>query len=95
MERELVTEQQMLDILNQEIQTLSECDGTEILGNLVPLENVLSGCNWELEYPWRLRFQNGPDRECSRRIELVLEHPYRQYSIEWTHPEGARPGSSE
>ena len=55
MERELVTEQQLLELLNKEIQRLPDCDGTEILGDLSPLENGPSGRNWELNDPPRLR----------------------------------------
>ena len=83
MERELVTEQRLLDILNEKIQRRPDCDGTKILGDLSPLENGPSGRNWELDDPPRLRFENGQDQLCNEHIRQVLMYAYLVYNIEW------------
>ena len=82
MERELVTEQRLLDILNEKIQRLPDCDGTEIRGDLVPLDTGPSGRNWEFDGPPRLSYENGRDLLCEEQIKRMLEDAYLVYNIE-------------
>ena len=81
MTREIVTEQQLLVILNKKIQQSPDCDGTSILGDLFLLENGPSGCNWGI-YP-RTSSENGPDQLCDERIRGMLEEACRSYNIDW------------
>ena len=81
MKREMVTEDRLLEILNEGLRQSPKCDGTTIRGDPFPSENGPWGCNWELDLI--ISSENGPDRLCNERIERVLEDAYRSYNIMW------------
>ena len=50
MEREVVSEQRLLEILNEELRQSPECEDAEIVGDLWRMEKGPSGPNYDLEY---------------------------------------------
>ena len=85
MEREVVTQQRLLEILNEELRQSPECEGAEIVGDLWRMEKGPSGPNWDLEY--RVLYEDGSDRLCDEQARLVVRDAYERYNIEWVRPE--------
>ncbi len=81
MEREVVSEQRLLEILNEELRQSPECEGAEFADGPWRSENGPSGRNWELEP--RVRSEDGSDRLCNEQARLVVRDAYERYNIAW------------
>ncbi len=84
MDRELVTQLRMLEILNEELRQSTGREDAKIVGNLWPLEREPSRRNWELDL--NVRYENDSDRLSDEQAGRVVRKAYRRYNIEWWDP---------
>ena len=76
MDRQVVTQLRLLEILNEELRQSTGREDAEIVGNLWPLEREPSRRNWELDLNDR----------CDDQAGRVVREAYRRYNIEWWEP---------
>ena len=84
MDRQVVTQVRLLEILNEELRRWTGCKDAEIVGNLWPLEREPSGRNWELDLS--VRDEDGSDRLFNEQARRVVRKAYERYNIEWWEP---------
>lgn len=84
MDRRVVTESRLLEILNEELHQWVGCQHAKIVGNVWPSEKELSGCNWELDP--HVTYEEGPDWVCDLPARLVVGEAYGRYNIKGWDP---------
>ena len=84
MDRNVVTESRLFEILNEELRQSTGCESANILGNLWPLRRKPSGRNWELDLS--LKDKKGLDRPYNEQVRRVVHKAYGRYNIEWWDP---------
>ena len=84
MDRQVVPQLRLLEILNEELGQWTGCEDAKIVGNRWPLEREPSGRNWELDLS--VIDEDGSDRLFDEQARRVVRKAYGRYNIEWLEP---------
>lgn len=81
--RQLVTRQQLLDILNAELRQTPGCDEDVSFKDLVWQRRDVGPdeCNWEID---QLRFSGrAADSHCVQAAQRILGEAMQRYNVQW------------
>ena len=76
MARSVLTEDELIEVLNRRLRAKPECQGAEI----VQLNEISGTPNW---FIGRMRFENGTDAECQRMVLLIGEDLAAHFDVLW------------
>ncbi len=83
MDRQVVTQLRLLEILTEELRQSTGCEDAEIVGTLWPLQRDPSRRNWELD----LKVRNKKDSDSlDEHAGRVVREAHGRYNIEWWDP---------
>jgi hypothetical protein len=80
MERELVSEEELLSILNKEFSKYEECENCKFAGVVKLAEADKDGCNWSLANV-SVRCSGVPEKKCHPFAVSVVAEAGKRYNI--------------
>ncbi len=84
MDRQVVTQLRLFEILNQELRQSTGREDAKIVGTLWPLQRDPSRRNWELDL--KVRYEDNSNRLSDEQAGRVVNKVYGRYNIEWWDP---------
>ena len=84
MDRQVVTQLRLFEILNKELRQSTGREDAEIVGTLWPLQRDPSRRNWELDL--KARYGDNSNRLSDEQAGRVVREAYERYNIEWWDP---------